>query len=389
MRYTYLKNGDAVDQVRRISATGAFDPGGPDAFIGNFLAAHRNDEILVLCTGQKRNELRAGKVTARVYRGHRRYGSGIFGRMFAAARIGLAIIRSRPDRVLCGCTGEMLWACVMAAKLLRVPIVNSRHGEVQRRSGIRWLTFALDRACIRRCDGVACHGPYTLKQILQLGVPPSRVFEFEVDLRAFAETPAKAQAPEVFRHFVRAHTYVFTFIGRLHCEKGVFDLLEAFCKLRAKGVAAGLVYVGGGLEEASLRQDIRRRGVADEVLLLGNLPHEHLPAVIRHSSIVVTPTRPEFPEGRCMAALEALVLGVPVVAPRFGPFPHVIDDGVNGLLYEPANTEALAAALERVSRSDALASTLREGAAASSKELLAPRLRFSEAVAAGFAVPRR
>ena len=51
--------------------------------------------------------------------------------------------------------------------------------------------------------------------------------------------------------------------------------------------------------------------------------------------MVVTPTQSQFPEGRCMATMEGLVMGVPVIAPNFGPFPFLVKHGENGLLFEP------------------------------------------------------
>src|SRR5688572_29798954 len=48
-RYVYVKNGDAVEQVRKFALRGDTDRSGPDAFIGSFLQAHAEDAVLVLC----------------------------------------------------------------------------------------------------------------------------------------------------------------------------------------------------------------------------------------------------------------------------------------------------------------------------------------------------
>jgi glycosyltransferase involved in cell wall biosynthesis len=64
----------------------------------------------------------------------------------------------------------------------------------------------------------------------------------------------------------------------------------------------------------------------------------------------------------------AFCRGRPLVASRVGGIPDLVEDGVNGLLVEPADTEALAAALVRLLTDRALAERLGAGAQASAGE---------------------
>jgi glycosyltransferase involved in cell wall biosynthesis len=153
------------------------------------------------------------------------------------------------------------------------------------------------------------------------------------------------------------------FIGRVQCDKGVIDLLDAFGGLRQVNTAnVGLVYVGDGNDVDLLRSRVRERNLDDSVLLLGKIPHAQLPAIMRCATVVVAPTRPEFPEGRCMVVLESLVLGVPVIAPNFGPFPYAIEHGVNGMLFEPGSSDALRRCLAQLIQEKGLLERLRHGA---------------------------
>jgi glycosyltransferase involved in cell wall biosynthesis len=63
--------------------------------------------------------------------------------------------------------------------------------------------------------------------------------------------------------------------------------------------------------------------------------------------------------------IEAFCRGRPVVASRVGGIPDLVEDGVNGLLVEPEDTEALAAALVRMLGDRALVERLGAGAQAS------------------------
>ena len=384
MRYAYVKNGDAVDQVRKFTLRGETDRSGPDAFIGDFLQAHVEDAVLVLCRSKVRDSFAQGNIRAESF--------PVFGplrvlrKCWSALRIGVEILRWRPDRILCGCTGELLWVTTAASRLMRVPIVNSRHNEVIQRSGVGRLALALDRLSIRACAGVACHGPYLADQVRSLGVAADRIRQFEVDLTEFAATSAELPAPERLREFAGRFSIVFAFIGRIQLDKGVIDLLDAFADLVQAGQAQiGLVYVGEGKDLEELRRRVQEREVAGRVFMLGRIPHGHLPSILRHFDIVVTPTRPEFPEGRCMVILESLVHGVPVVAPDFGPFPYAVQHRVNGLLFEAGSRESLRQNLALALHSETMGG-LRQGAAKTGRELLASQQSFANAVDSTFAV---
>ena len=69
-------------------------------------------------------------------------------------------------------------------------------------------------------------------------------------------------------------------------------------------------------------------------------------------------------EGIPVALMEAMAAGVPVVATRLSGIPELVQDGVTGLLVEPHDPVALAAALERLLADDALAAELARNARA-------------------------
>jgi len=82
--------------------------------------------------------------------------------------------------------------------------------------------------------------------------------------------------------------------------------------------------------------------------------------------------------------MEALVMGVPVIAPDWGPFPYLVRNEQNGLLFMGDSVDELTRAIVRVLDDGELYVKLRQGADASGKELRNPAVGFTQAVNAAF-----
>ena len=67
-------------------------------------------------------------------------------------------------------------------------------------------------------------------------------------------------------------------------------------------------------------------------------------------------------EGLSRTSVEAMAAGKPVVATRVGENPHIIEDGVDGLLVDPKDVDGMVAALERLIRDEPLRRRLRDAA---------------------------
>jgi glycosyltransferase involved in cell wall biosynthesis len=136
-------------------------------------------------------------------------------------------------------------------------------------------------------------------------------------------------------------------VGRLDPEKGVIYLIQAVDKLVANGnVHIILDIVGTGREEQSLRSQVRKRGLAQNVHFAGYVSHgRQLLNLYRKSDIYI---QPSLTEGWPQTLFEAMACGVPVVATRVGGIPFLIKDGENGLLIEPASPREISEAVKRL-----------------------------------------
>lgn len=128
------------------------------------------------------------------------------------------------------------------------------------------------------------------------------------------------------------------FIGRLTKEKGVHVLIEAARKLKDVDV----LFAGTGEEEAALRNIIKQQKLT-HCQLLGFQDTVALDQLIQESQAVVVPSI--WFENAPMVVYESLALGTPVIASNRGGLPELIQEGKNGLLFEPGDANALATAI--------------------------------------------
>ncbi len=384
LRIAYVKNGDAVDQVKRlVSLTDKPPTNGPDAFIADFLRHYSATSLLIMSRGNVNGVFNKGHIQARVFSKSGGTISKRFLLAWASAKILFHMIRFRPNRILCGSTGGVLWASYLASKLFSVPLVHSRHNQVSvdGANWIRRLRAKVDYWVIRRANAVICHGPFLRDQIIEIGVPTQKVFEFDVhfDLSLYEKNHQVGTTEALSKS-----DKVLLYVGRIESNKGVIDLLNACRSYLQQYPSLKLVYVGRGAALERLRIEVEKTSLQDKVILLGHMEHDQLLGIIQASMALISPTRRQFPEGRCMAAMEGLVMGVPVVAPDFGPFPYLVSHEQNGLLFHTDSINDLKNNIGRLLSDKKLYEKLKRGAQESGRQMAESPQSFGNAVEQAF-----
>jgi glycosyltransferase involved in cell wall biosynthesis len=134
-------------------------------------------------------------------------------------------------------------------------------------------------------------------------------------------------------------------LGRLHPVKGFDILLAALAQLRSNGfvtpVPLRVTIAGEGAQRAQLERMVREFALGD-VTFSGFTDQSRRFLAEQH--LYVQPSRSE---GFGIAAHEAMVAGLPVLASAVGEMPHTIHDGVTGFLFPRSDVTALATALQR------------------------------------------
>jgi glycosyltransferase involved in cell wall biosynthesis len=163
-----------------------------------------------------------------------------------------------------------------------------------------------------------------------------------VDLARFHPNPA-------VRATLRAETgvadeeLVFLFVGRLVRDKGVFDLVEAFARLRAQHERWELWMVGPDEEglQATLQAQGERLGARIRWFGPTHVPEHYMAA----ADVFVLPS---YREGFGSAIIEAAACGIPSIAYRIDGVIDAIVDGRTGVFVEKRDIEGLSDAMKRL-----------------------------------------
>ena len=267
-------------------------------------------------------------------------------------------------------------AALRAGRALGIPVVYEvrafwedaavDHGTASENGPRYRLTRALETWVLRRADQVTCICEGLRRDIAARGVDAGRitVIPNAVDIAQFPLLGARDAELEARLGLREAR--VLGFIGSFYAYEGLDLLLEAVPAVLARVPNARLLLVGGGPQEAALKAQTQRLGLAERVIFTGRVPHGQVPA---YSSLVdafvfprksmrltelVTPLKP----------LEAMAQGRVVLASDVGGHRELIEHGKTGFLFRHDDVADLArCAIEALSASDALEAVVAAGRA--------------------------
>lgn len=131
------------------------------------------------------------------------------------------------------------------------------------------------------------------------------------------------------------HDY-FVYFGRFSREKGILTLLKAMEKVKL----SKLILIGQGEQEKELKEFVRKNEL-NNIEFIGPKWGRELQEIVGKAKFVVLPS--EWYEGVPMVIYQSFAMGKPVIGAKIGGIPEEIDDGINGLLFNPGDIEGLSA----------------------------------------------
>jgi len=251
----------------------------------------------------------------------------------------------------------------LAAVIARAPaVIHQPHGHIfyGYYSARRTAVFtALERQAARWTDRIITLTDRGAQEHLARGIGRAEQYVAvpsgvpTAELRAAAPPRGEARA----RLGLDPDAFIVVGLGRLVPIKG-FDLLaRALPAVVAQIPSARVLLVGDGAERAHLGAIAASMGVAERLRMTGETTD--VASYLAAADVVAVPSRNE---GMGRVIVEAMALGLPVVATAVGGIPDVVTDGECGRLVGPEDVDALAAALIELGRDPALRRKLGEAA---------------------------
>lgn len=184
----------------------------------------------------------------------------------------------------------------------------------------------------------------------------TEILYYPLPRHSFAAPTSERTAEVRAAHGVPASAPLVGAVTRFFPVKGIRYLIRAFPAILAGAPEARLMLVGRGPEEETLRALTAELGIADRVIFAGFQRDSAAYAAAFDVAVV-----PSLEEAFGLVAVEAMVLGVPVVASRIGGLSEVVSDGRSALLAEPGDPASIAEQVLRLLHDPELRRTLSDG----------------------------
>jgi glycosyltransferase involved in cell wall biosynthesis len=198
-----------------------------------------------------------------------------------------------------------------------------------------WLTFRTPRAVI-------CNSPEMKRRIaLDYGVAEERIHAIPAFCPAYMETEIGPLPAAVAAFAARHRPLLVSYVYFFHPEFAADLMIRAAGELRRSFSELGLVIMGSKQYAEDYLPLIDELGLAEHILLAGNLPRSEFLAVLRAAALYL---RTPLGDGVASSVLEALSLGVPVVASDNGTRPP------GCVLFRPGDLEDMVEKLSHVLR---------------------------------------
>jgi PEP-CTERM/exosortase A-associated glycosyltransferase len=248
-------------------------------------------------------------------------------------------------------------AALWVGRRLQIPVVYEvrafwedaavNHGTASE-GGLRYrLTRGLETWAFKRVDAITtiCEG--LRGDIVARGMPQGKVTVIPnaVDVKEFSA--GGIPDPELKQRLGLDNALVLGFIGSFYAYEGLTVLLRALRHLLAHDAPVRVLLVGGGRQEAELKQLASELGIANQVVFAGRVPHQEVkryydlidmlvyPRLSMRLTELVTPLKP----------LEAMAQGRLLVASDVGGHRELIRSGETGMLFKAGDPEALSGAV--------------------------------------------
>jgi glycosyltransferase involved in cell wall biosynthesis len=270
--------------------------------------------------------------------------------------IGVALVEFQPDLIHIVNPAVLGLAGLYYSKTLKIPLVASYHTHLPQYlkyyglgmlEGVLWelLKAGHNQACLNLCTSTAM-----VEELASRGIQRLALWQRGVDIETF-QPSLRSQAMRSRLTQGHPDSPLLLYVGRLSAEKEI-DQIKPILKAMP---SARLALVGDG----PYRSDLEKHFADTQTCFAGYMTGGELGAAFASADAFIFPSRTET---LGLVLLEAMAAGCPVVAARSGGIPDIVQDGVNGFLFDPQDPQGAIAATEQLLANPTQGETLRQNA---------------------------
>lgn len=311
----------------RVLHIGEYVQGGVATYIGSILNLAPDDVEEYLILSREKSNLSWDLPDSHIR--YYSYQRGVRGVIHAAQCVQEYIREIQPDILYCHST----WAGVIGRfpyllKHKEVKIIYNAHGWSFLRNTSGWkkqIYAGVERLLYRVTDCVINVSQYEYRAALHYGLPEERQ---QVIYSGVPDDARESIDSSPYRDDGKIH---LLFVGRFDPQKGIDFLISQMNAY--EGDNLHLYVIGDGVISSGIRKEN-----TDRVTFLGWVPHEKLAAYYQNADAVVMPSRWE---AFGLVAVEAMKYAKPVIVSNRGALPELVQDGVNGYVFDFDKPETL------------------------------------------------
>lgn len=225
---------------------------------------------------------------------------------------------------------------MLADRNRTLPIITTLHGTDITLVGLDPSYLPITRFGIIRSDGVTSISTHLRERTREaFGITS----EIEV-IRNFVNCDVYVRKPDLVAamrpRFAQPDERLFVHLSNFRPVKRVQDAVEVFARV-SRELPARLMLIGDGPDRYLAEQLALRYNIQDRVHFLGK--QDNVNELLPLADLMLMPSQME---SFGLAALEAMACSVPAIATRVGGVPELIDDQINGLLFEVGDVDSMA-----------------------------------------------
>ena len=258
-------------------------------------------------------------------------------------------IREKPDLYLAHWAFPTGYIAYKMSKIFKKKCVIEIHGsEVTQTRNSKFLQRLLIPA-MNNCSLVIANSDYTKNEFIKMGVKEEKFVKIGNPPNYVKHVSSSEELKEFRTKFADESTKILLFVGNLIELKGAEYAIRALTYIKENKVH--LIIAGAGMLEDKLKELVKSLELENKVTFFGLASHEDMGRLYGISDVFVCSPIVDskgFTENLPKTILEAMELGLPVVATNVGGLSEIVLHDKTGILVDQKDPQSIAKAADRI-----------------------------------------